>query len=233
MKDRIIITVDGLAGSGKTTLADLLAKKLGFIAFSSGALYRAVAYIALSEKADLEDADSVTQALSKHTLRLHKDNENAQHVSIDGKIVDSELRDPLVSEATSKVSRHASVRAQLTKLQQEVFQGFNIVAEGRDMGTVIFPESPLKFFVQVSEEVRIQRRLGQLIKGKEGLSQHERNQLKEQMKIEVSERDKRDSTRLVAPTLPAPDAIIIDNSARPLTEIVENMYDFALKRGLV
>ena len=142
------------------------------------------------------------------------------------------MHQPEISELTSIAASYPEVRAALVDVQRSAFPGLPIVAEGRDMGTVIFPDAPLKFFLEVAPEVKLTRRIAQLSESKPDMSDQEAKGLKDKMKIEIEERDKRDAERDVSPTLPAEDAHTINNSSEELTRIVEKMYNMALERGL-
>lgn len=231
---RYVVSVDGLAGSGKTTLAKLLAKRLKFIHFSSGLLYRAVGYLALREKVDVGSEKKLCNLVKKHSIRLVV-RAGSSRVLIDGRDLTRYLHTPEVSEATSKSSTHRKVRALLCDAQREAFHPANLVAEGRDMGTVIFPDATLKFFIVANQKVRVERRIKQLDEGKGTVGKAARvdNLLKQKIKIEITERDSRDSKRKVAPTKPARDAIIIDNSRESLTKVLKSMYDAVAKKGIL
>ena len=233
MNERKVITVDGLAGSGKTTLSKLLAKRLGYAFFSSGAVYRAVALLGLNASVDLESEASVLSELKLHKVDIRSDSDGETRAYLDGVCIEKDIRTPEVSEATSIIAKHPKVRGALTEMQRGIFPGQNLVAEGRDMGTLIFPAAILKFFIEVSEGVRMERRMRQLSADRSGGASYVDSELKIQMKVEITERDKRDRERTVAPTVPAEDAVIIDNSGRSLTEVIEIMYDFASKKGLI
>jgi cytidylate kinase len=234
MSARTVITVDGLAGTGKSTLSRMLAERLQYIHFSTGAVYRAAGYIVLENGADPADEQTVLQLLEEHQLSLVVGSCGVSAVvKVDGRELFGELQSPEVSQATSQVSSLPTVRKHLASLQREAFPGQSMVVEGRDVGTVIFPDAPLKFFIKVSQEVAIQRRLAQLSENMNISDEAELAQLKNKMKIEISERDKRDLQRAVAPTRPAESAIIIDNSSETLTQVVQNMYDAAAQAGLI
>ena len=234
VSSRIVVTVDGFAGSGKTTISKLLARKLGFAHLNSGLLYRAVALLAIQEGVDLSSGGALERLVREHSIKLTCDVNLSSRLSIDGDDVTDQLQIPQVSEATSRAATHVEVRRVLIPFQREAFPGYSLVAEGRDMGTVVFPDAEIKFFVQASQEVRIERRLRQLygspsdIKGDPVLFDDE---LRKKMEIEIVERDKRDAERSLCPAKPAPDAILVDNSSEPLTSVIDSMYDAVRKKG--
>lgn len=228
--NRIVITIDGLAGSGKSTLAALLAKKLGFIHFNSGQLYRAVGYLATREGVALDDQDGIERLIMAHKVELKLSSAGEISVLIDSSEVGSELRTPAVSEATSVVSGLEVVRKALLAPQRQAFPGYSLVAEGRDMGTVVFQDSPLKFFVSAPVAVRVRRRISQL-RANNNISS-DINELERAVQQEILERDERDVNRRLAPTVAASDSIAVDNSSPDLTQAIEFMYSLALSRGL-
>jgi cytidylate kinase len=212
---RTVITVDGLAGSGKTSLSRALARSIGFAHLNSGLLYRGVGWLCLKSGIDLDNEREVELVLKSHTVVLRGEGE----LLVDGIERASELTAPEVSEATSKTSRFPVVRAFLLAAQREAFPGKGLVAEGRDMGTVVFPDAPIKFFVTASVEVRVQRRLAQL-QAATGTVIDEAA-----IRREIIERDDRDTHRAVSPTRGAPDAIGVDNSEKSMEAIVASMAD--------
>lgn len=224
----MVITVDGLASSGKTTLSRLLAERLGFEHLNSGLLYRAVGWLSLRAGVKLSDPEAVTGALEGHTLALRRPGV----VEIDGTERGIELQVPAVSEATSITAQYPAVRDRLFAGQREAFPGRNLVAEGRDMGTVVFPDAPLKFFVTAPSEVRARRRLEQLEAREGEVGPERRRALAESLQQEIVERDARDSQRLVAPTRPAAGAILIENGVRSAEAVVEEMVGIVRAHGL-
>jgi len=233
MEKRAVITVDGLAGAGKTALAQMLAERIGFVHLKSGLLYRAVGFLALKERVDFNDASALVALLKGHSVQLAIDPKGGSIILIDGRDVGGDLFQPEVSEAGSLAASQPEVRTALIPAQRQAFPGRGLVAEGRDQGTVIFPDAALKFFVHAEVGIRVQRRMMQLYGADDALSTEMFNSLKKEMEIEIIARDRRDSERAVAPTVPAPDAILIDNSSRTLTQVVQSMYDLAASRGLV
>lgn len=232
LTQRIVITVDGLAGSGKTTLSRELAKLLGFAHFNSGILYRAVGFLALHNGVSPDDGAALAELISAHTIELDLDAQLSSQLIIDGNVRSGELHQPPVSDAASRVAASPEVRAALIDVQRSAFPGHNLVAEGRDMGTVIFPDANLKFFVDADLEVRTERRLAQLREAPENASKDDKL-LKKELEVEINERDKRDIRRAVAPTVAADDAVHINNSGQTLTQVLQNMYDSVANRGLV
>jgi cytidylate kinase len=227
--DRTIVTVDGLSGSGKTTLSALLADRLGFIHFNSGVLYRALGYLVLASGISPDDQQGVCRLMDDHTLELKLKDDKRTVAYLDRQEVTSFLYSPEVSESTSKLSQHQKVRQRLLQMQREAFMGQSMVAEGRDMGTVVFPEARVKFFITAKASVRASRRLSELKENSKSKGLHEQLNLEDKLKIEIEERDLRDSTRAASPTIPAPGAVIIDNSEQTLTKTLESMYDTVLK----
>ena len=232
-RGRIVIAVDGLAGSGKTSISKALAARAGCVHMSTGMLYRAVGTLALRAGIDPRDAAALEAEIKRHRAELRLGPDRSSQVWLDGENISALIYTPKVSEATSVVSQHRVVRAGLVDAQRRAFPGQDMVAEGRDMGTVIFPDAAVKFFIQTAPEVRVERRMAQLYGDVSGFSQDQLNRLKKELEVEVLERDERDANRALAPTVPAEDAILVDNSTEKLTKVVESMYDALVFRGLV
>ncbi|HSA64408.1 MAG TPA: (d)CMP kinase, partial [Nitrospira sp.] len=213
--ERMIVAIDGPAGVGKSTVAKLLASRLGFLYLDTGALYRAVAWAVLEQKLEPADAEAVAGLLSKLSLRMQVTN-NEVTVFINGKDVTKDLRTPAVSAAASVVSAIPAVRAWLLPVQREIGQKGSVVAEGRDIGTKVFPSAPVKFFLEADVTVRAQRRHLELV------AAGHRTAI-EQTSAELAGRDDRDRSRSMAPLVAAEDALHIDTSRLSAEEVVNQM----------
>lgn len=215
--NRTVITIDGHAGSGKTSLSRLLARELRFCHFSSGLLYRGLGMLAIRSSTDLRNERGLIELLGNHVIQIRADSERKSVLYLDGEEQrEQDVQIPSVSEAASIVSESPNVRKALIPFQREVFPSMDIVAEGRDMGTVIFPDAPLKLFVETDIETRVKRRLAQLAAASEGGARQIASA--DEIAREIHERDRRDSERACAPTRAADDAIVVDNSHRSLDE---------------
>jgi cytidylate kinase len=221
-----IVTIDGPSGSGKGSLALRVARNLGFHLLDSGAIYRLAALKSLQLGVDLEQEEKVVDSLQGLDIRF----EIGEELSIpflDGEDVSSKIRQETTGDAASVIARYAGVRKLLLSLQQACFVPPGLVADGRDMGTVVFPQAKFKFFLYASVEIRALRRYKQLIAM--GLSANI-----DGLQAEISERDERDRNRTESPLIPAADAIIVDSSLLDLeqvTELVMSHIDEAMEIG--
>jgi cytidylate kinase len=200
----LIIAIDGPSGAGKSTLAKRLARELGFIYLDTGAMYRALALKVLRQGVDLADDARLARLVESTEIDLQEDNGTLE-VLLDGINVADEIRTPEVSQLASKVSALKIVRARMLDLQRGMGQRGSIVAEGRDIGTVVFPNAEVKIFLDASAEERARRRCAELRAAGRPAD------LSETLR-EMEERDKRDSERDLAPLRMADDALRIDSS---------------------
>ncbi len=211
----MIVAIDGPAGVGKSTVARQLASRLRYLYLDTGALYRAVAWATLQNGDDPANAEAVAALLPKLSIQMQFKNE-AVCVSVNGKDITGELRTPAVSSAASIVSAIPAVRAWLLPVQREIGQEGSVVAEGRDIGTKVFPAAPVKFFLEADQAVRADRRHRELVAAGHA-------EAIEQTSAELAGRDNRDRSRAVAPLVPAEDAHRIDTSALSVEEVVDHM----------
>ncbi len=215
MKDKVRITIDGPAGAGKSTLAKLLAQKLGYLYLDTGAMYRAVALAAYKNKIPLQDEQALTLLCEGLDLEL-KPSEGGLKILLEGEDVSQEIRTPLIDRLSSLVARVPGVRACLKKRQRRLGEQGGVVAEGRDMGSHVFPEAHVKFFLTATPEIRAQRRYEELIR--KGLQVSYEETLRE-----VLERDQRDQEREIAPLKIPQGAIVIDSSRLSPSAILQKM----------
>ncbi len=207
------VAIDGASGTGKSTLAKRAAKRLGWVYVDTGALYRSIGLYVYENGLDPEDADAVSFVLPNVRLEL-KYEDGVQHVILNGRDVSDTIRLPEISMYASKVSKIPQVRAFLLGTQRDMAKKNNVIMDGRDIGTVIFPDAEVKIFVTVREEIKAQRRYKELIeKGVETTY--------EDVLRDMRTRDAADASRDIAPCVPASDAVMFDNSDAPLDRAVD------------
>jgi CMP/dCMP kinase len=211
-----VLTIDGPSGSGKGTISQQVARRLGWHYLDSGAIYRAVGLAAAWEGIDLSDPQAVAACAARTEIRFESTEEGDLHVLVNGKDATRLLRTETAAAAASAIAAHPPVREALLDLQKRFKQLPGLVADGRDMGTVIFPEAEYKIFLTASAEERAKRRYKQL-KDK-GVSVN-----LDSLLHEIAARDERDAGRAVAPLKPADEAMILDTTGMPITEVIEHV----------
>lgn len=215
-----IVTIDGPSGGGKSTVSRALAARLGFTYLDTGAMYRAVAYACQEQGVDPLNPVQLELLLASIQIELLPPSvgEDDVRVIVNGQEVGPALRTPEMGMLASKISAQPLVRSTLTVLQQQIGAAGRIVAEGRDTGTVVFPEAAWKFFLDASPEVRTHRRAAQLRSKGEAVDE-------QQLLAQIVLRDKDDRERSIAPLKAAQDAVLIDSTGRPAAEVIALMYD--------
>ena len=210
----LIITIDGPAGSGKTTVSKLLADRLGYRYIDTGALYRAVAFEAQSAGLAPDDDNGLKELCGRMRLRFVQSSGGPRLLS-NGSDLTDRIRTPEISMLASAVSARSVVRQYLLEIQRHMGCPGGAVFEGRDMGTVVFPDADVKFFLDASAEVRALRRYDEMASNS--------CQSPTEVERDMKRRDKNDSTRKIAPLMPAHDAIRIDSSHLTIEQVVQAM----------
>ena len=219
---RNLITIDGPSGVGKGTLAFLLAEKLEWNVLDSGLLYRLVGYLSLKER--LETVREIVLFLNKSKIHLITNlNEGTCEIKLNDKVLGKELRNENIASIASEIAKDTKVRNAIIKIQRNAYDPKKgLIADGRDMGTVIFPNAALKVFLQASPEVRAERRANQLKEKGMSVIMHD---LLEQ----IQQRDEEDINRKISPLKPADDSLVIDTSNLSIKEVEEKVMEYFKK----
>ncbi|MDD2432333.1 MAG: (d)CMP kinase [Clostridia bacterium] len=210
------ITIDGPAGAGKSTIAKMLADKLGFLYIDTGAMYRAITYTALQRKISLDDEVALVKLTTATNIDMVQQANGKQKIYCNGVDVTKAIREPVISKNVSQVAAHSKVRQELVKMQRELAQEHDVVMDGRDAGTVILPQANCKIFLTASLEERAKRRYLEL-------KERGYNQDFALVKTDLVKRDNYDQNRKASPLIPAPDAVIVDTTYLNLTEVVQEI----------
>jgi cytidylate kinase len=219
----LIVTIDGPAGSGKSTMSKLLAARLGATFLDTGAMYRAVTWAALQDRVNLEDASQLTSVVDRHRFQFEVADGTMQ-VTVDGVDITSQIRDPALTASVRHAAACEPVRAKLVEMQRQFARRFErIVTEGRDQGTVVFPEAQVKFFLTADPAERARRRMAEL----EAAGQKTDF---EQLRQAIESRDKSDENRSVGPLKPAPDAILVDTTQSTVEQSAERLFQLVEQR---
>lgn len=216
----MIITIDGPAGAGKSTAAKLLAKKINFQFLDTGAMYRAVALAALNSGAPLLNESTLQQILHSISIRLEENK-----VILNGEDVSNQIRSKETTELAGEIAISKVVRTRLVELQRIAAFEKNMVCEGRDQGTTVFPDAFCKFFLTARPEMRAQRRFIEL--KEKGI-----NTTLQEILDAIITRDLRDETRKISPLAPAHDALVLDTSDMNMSKVIEIMHQEIQRRGI-
>lgn len=214
-RNRLIIAIDGPSGAGKSTITRLLAQRLGYLNIDTGAMYRTLALSVRRAGVSLDDEAALARVCAGVVITFERNN-GGYRVLANGEDVSEEIRTPEISLLTSTVSSRKVVRDSMTRLQREMGKSGGVILEGRDIGTVVFPDADVKFFLSASVEERAKRRHRELAAKGEGVTL-------EQTVLEVARRDEQDERREHAPLRKADDAIEIDSTALTIDEVVAEM----------
>jgi len=214
----MIIAIDGPAGSGKSTVSKVVAKRLGFLYVDTGAMYRALTLKAMKEKADFGDENALVKIAKNASIELVADKNNNLKVFLDKKDVTEAIRTPKLTKNIKFVAQLADVRKEMVKMQRRVAGSSNkgAVLEGRDIGTAVFPDADYKFYLDADLGERVKRRHNELVEAGQNVSLSE-------VEKDARERDKSDMTRSVGPLKKADDAIIIDTTKLSVGEVADGI----------
>lgn len=217
------IAIDGPAAAGKSTIAKITAQKLGYTYIDTGAMYRALTHKALEQNIDINDGDALGQLLRNTDILLAPLGDDGQSVIVDGQDVSDIIRSQQVTGAVSAVAAHHAVREVMTEKQRILGEVTGVVMDGRDIGTYVLPNAQLKVFMTASVEERAQRRFDENTKRGIAISL-------DVLKREISERDRADSEREVAPLKQAEDAVLIDTTSMSIEEVAKEISRLAEER---
>ena len=220
-----VVTIDGPSGGGKSTVSRGLAAKLGFTYLDTGAMYRAVGFACKEKDIDLNNSEALSSLLKGLSLDLRPalNQERDVQVFLDGRDISEYIRTPEMGMQASRVSALPEVRRYLTRLQQRIGAGGGVVAEGRDTGTVVFPNALWKFYLDASPEIRAGRRVAQLRDRGEDVDEQD-------LLRQIIQRDRDDSQRAIAPLKQAEDAVFIDSSSLSAQEVIAAMEKIIIEK---
>ncbi|MCY8672034.1 (d)CMP kinase [Bacillus haynesii] len=224
MEKKLCIAIDGPAAAGKSTVAKIVARKKSYIYIDTGAMYRAITYLALEKGVDLTDEAALTALLKKSAIDLTVSPEGEQKVYIAGEDVTEAIRMDDVSNQVSIVAKHAGIREEMTKRQQQLAEKGGVVMDGRDIGTHVLPNAEVKIFLLASVEERAKRRFEENVKKGYNVNY-------ETLAEEIRRRDKLDSEREISPLKKADDALEIDTTSLTIDEVAEKILQVVDKKA--
>ena len=215
----MIIAIDGPAGAGKSTVAKLIAKRLGYLYLDTGAMYRALTLKVLDQGVDIKDCERITKLAANASIELINNPDGTLSVTLDGADVSLAIRHPRITKSVSDVAKIKEVREVMLKLQRELGSRGNVVLDGRDIGTVVFPGAEKKFYIDANLKERVNRRHKEL----KGLGQDITMAAVDE---DLSKRDKIDSSREFAPLKKAEDALYVDTTFLTIEEVVNKLLSY-------
>ncbi len=218
----MIIAIDGPSGAGKSTLGRMLARKLGLLYLDTGAMYRAVAYAALRSDASTTDAEAMAKIAREAHIDLVGDPDSLQ-VLLDGRDISHEIRNEQIGHAASMISAIPEVRRELVRRQREMGAHGGVVLDGRDIGTVVFPDADIKFFLTATPEQRAERRFDEERRREADLNY-------EEVLHDINARDRRDASRADSPLAIADDAIVLDSTELSIEDVFERILEVVRER---
>lgn len=219
----VSVAIDGPAGAGKSTIARRLAEELGYRYVDTGAIYRTVAYFMDLWGVSPKDVDGVSRYIDELTVAIEYDENDVQHMLMNGMDVTDDIRTQDISQKASLISAHACVREMLLDMQREIAQKYNVIMDGRDIGTVVLPKATVKIFLTASAEVRAKRRCDEL------LAKGQKAKYDAVLK-EIQQRDYQDSHREIAPLKMARDSIKVDTSDLTIDQVVEKIKEIIAEK---
>ena len=223
MPKTVSIAIDGPAGAGKSTIARRLAKELGYVYVDTGAIYRTVAYFFDTWGISPKDIDGITRYIDELNIDIWYDEDGLQHMYMNNIDVTDDIRTPEISQKASLISAHAIVRDMLLDMQREVAEQFNVVMDGRDIGSVVLPNATVKIFLTASPEARARRRTDELLaKGKKASY--------EQVLKDIQQRDFQDTHREVAPLKMCRDSVKLDTSDMDIEQVLQEMKNIIARK---
>ncbi len=222
METIFAVAVDGPAGSGKSTVAKEIAKRLGILYIDTGAMYRTVGYAAQKKGIALEDETAVTAMLSDLDMKICPQ-EDGQKIYLEGEDVTQKIRTQEAGKGASIVAAYAGVRQELVQLQQKMAQAHSVIMDGRDIATTVLPQAQVKIYLDASAEERAKRRVGEL------QAQGKQADL-EVVKQEILQRDDQDMHRAISPLRCAPDATVVDTTGMDIAAVVETLLQIITKK---
>ncbi|MFH1414318.1 MAG: (d)CMP kinase [Candidatus Omnitrophota bacterium] len=214
----MIIAIDGPAGAGKSTVSKIVAQKLGFLYIDTGAMYRALTLKVLGEKVDIEDTVGIIEVAKITVIDLANNPDSSLRILLDGKDVSRDIRQPYISRFVSDIAKIKEVREVMLGLQRALGRQHDSVLDGRDIGTVVFPEADKKFYLDANFSERTRRRHKELHDSGQDISLSD-------VELDIHNRDTIDSTRKIAPLRKAEDAICIDTTKMTISEVVDKVLE--------